>query len=109
VPHQPQIDPLRNIGKRAREIGKDHDLRLIHFGISPALDGDGENDKITLAFEFDPEGVNKPKLVVTQAEDGMREAMAAAQQEEMQKRADKAREELSDLESRLKGEGGFLD
>lgn len=108
MPKQPQIDNVRNIAKRAREIGKEHDLRLIHFGVTPALDDDGENDKVVVAFEFDPNGVTKPEVVVMQADEGMRDAMEEVRKEDMERRAAAARENLKDLEERLGRDGGFL-
>jgi hypothetical protein len=107
VPNQPQVDPVRNIGKRVKEIGKEHDLRLVHFSLVPAFE-DGANDKLTMVFEYDPDGVTKPEIIVTRADEGLREAMEQSMREEQDRKADKAREELTDLEKKLRGGGGFL-
>jgi hypothetical protein len=104
---QEQIEPLRNVAKAAKRVGDLHDLALQHFSLSPSLND--TPDRVTLAFDFDPEGKNKPELIITQADDTIKQALDEAYKEEQAKKAEKAREELKDLQERLKKPGGFLE
>lgn len=104
---EPQIDPIRNVAKRTQEVAKDQGLKLLNFSVTPSLDD--SPDTVTLVFEYDPDKVNEPELIIQQANKELVDAMEEERKKEVERRRLKAREELDDLEKRMGGRQGFLD
>lgn len=107
---EPQVDPIRNVAKRVKEVVKDQGLNLINFSCTPSLD-DGP-DKVTLVFEYDPDRVNEPELIIQEADRALVEQMEEQRRKDMERRADQARKSLDDLlgdDESFKGRKGFLD
>jgi hypothetical protein len=105
---QEQIENVRNIARRVQEVGKEHGLKMLSFSVSPSLDD--APDRVSLAFEFDPDGANTPEIqIIKQANQELTDAMEAERKKEIERRRQKAREDLEGLEETMGGRQGFLE
>lgn len=101
------LDPLAQLGRRARDAGKKLGLDLHRFAAAPDLDGDAH--KAQLVYIVDPERVGQSETDrADEAElDAILEATAAAERE---RRAIEAQKNMTELEQRLRDpKRGILD